>query len=370
MGENNSIEQDFVQLSKMAVNEQWEDARLFVARVLRRRRYESPGLTAELDSLLKSKSGRRNGVLRDQSRSFDATSRPTASTMVGSLVQRFDGDPEPPPILNPYTELLIEQLVQERRQASSLRKIGLAPSRSAIFEGPPGVGKTLAAKWIAERLGKPLFILDLASVMSSYLGQTGSNIRDALNYAKSEDCVLLLDEIDAIAKRRSDESDIGELKRLVTVFLQQIDNWPDTSLLLAATNHADVIDRALWRRFDTVIHFRLPDQEQLKDAVKRFFDRDVKAFSKWIDPIVLVSGNESFGAMEKTVYRFRRSYALKIGDPDELVTKYIAERARNLDSSERVRVAVSLFKLSKMSQHKVSELTGVARDTIRKYSKT
>ena len=104
--------------------------------------------------------------------------------------------------------------------------------------------------------------LDLASVMSSFLGRTGANIRAVLQHAQSKPCVLLLDEFDAIAKRRSDDSDVGELKRLVTVILQAIDDWPTQSLLVAATNHGDLLDPAVWRRFDVTLTFELPDLEQ------------------------------------------------------------------------------------------------------------
>ena len=97
------------------------------------------------------------------------------------------------------------------------------PTRSALFTGPPGVGKTLAAKWMARELGQPLAILDLSAVMSSFLGRTGSNVRAVLDFARDRRCILLLDEFDAVAKRRDDTSEIGELKRLVTVLLQEID---------------------------------------------------------------------------------------------------------------------------------------------------
>ncbi|KAG1531821.1 hypothetical protein G6F50_016490 [Rhizopus delemar] len=92
--------------------------------------------------------------------------------------------------------------------------MGLTPTRSAIFVGPPGVGKTLKARWLAAQLKVPLYVLDLTAVMSSLLGKSGTNLRAAIDFAKREPCVLLLDEIDAIAKRRSDDSDVGELKRL------------------------------------------------------------------------------------------------------------------------------------------------------------
>ena len=97
--------------------------------------------------------------------------------------------------------------------------------------------------------------------MSSYLGRTGSNIRHVLDYAKGVDGVLLLDELDAIAKRRDDATDVGELKRLVTVLLQEIDDWPSSGLLIAATNHPGLLDPAVWRRFELRVSFPMPGDD-------------------------------------------------------------------------------------------------------------
>jgi hypothetical protein len=137
----------------------------------------------------------------------------------------------------------LERVVTEWRGAACLREAGLNPTRSVLLSGPPGVGKTLAASWLAMELDVPLLTLDLATVMNSYLGKTGQNLRLVLNYALSTRSVLLLDEFDAIAKRRDDDSD-----------------WTGESLLVAATNHPDLLDPAVWRRFDLALTIDAPDQ--------------------------------------------------------------------------------------------------------------
>jgi hypothetical protein len=165
------------------------------------------------------------------------------------------------PILNAPTQGVLDLVLKEWRSLDVLMQEGLAPARMLLFCGQPGVGKTLAAHWLAQELKLPLLTLNLATVMSSYLGKTGNNVRAVFDHAISRPCVLLLDEFDAIAKRRDDDSDVGELKRLVNVLLQALDEWPANSLLIAATNHGDLLDPAVWRRFDHVLKFEAPTGE-------------------------------------------------------------------------------------------------------------
>lgn len=169
---------------------------------------------------------------------------------------------DPVPVFGADVLAAFEQIVAERRAADRLSSAGLAPAKSVLLSGPPGVGKTLGASWLAQELDLPLLTLDLATVMSSYLGKTGANIRMVLEHAQRNPCVLLLDEFDAIAKRRDDEGDVGELKRLVTVLLQAVDDWEPGSLLVAATNHPELLDPAIWRRFDVSVRIDLPMQAE------------------------------------------------------------------------------------------------------------
>jgi len=134
----------------------------------------------------------------------------------------------------------------------------MEPTRTLLLTGAPGVGKTMTARYLAGALGLPLLSVDLAALISSYLGRTGQNLRRALDHARTHPSVLLLDEFDALGKRRDDPSDVGELKRIVNVLLGELERWPSHSLFVAATNHPELLDRAVWRRFDRTLVIEPP----------------------------------------------------------------------------------------------------------------
>jgi len=258
------------------------------------------------------------------------------------------------------------QLIEERKQAKRLESLGLVPTRSAIFVGPPGVGKTITARWLASQLGVPFYVLDLTAVMSSLLGRSGGNLRAALDFAKRSPCVLLLDEIDAIAKRRSDDGDVGELKRLVTVILQEVDAWPAHSVLLAATNHPELIDPALWRRFDLELEFSSPSEPEIKAALTQFLAADIKHFNKWLDVLVLAFKGQSFSDIQREINRMRRGLALGLGNAKEQLEELLLKQTLHLEQGQKVELAVMLENSNALAQRAISALTGVSRDTIRK----
>lgn len=370
LDEMNEVQSDLAQIIRLALAEQSEDVRLFVARLVRKYRNTDPELAEQLDLYLRTKTHRASAPMRKAMQpALPTQTLPVDDESRLSLLKVFKDTPDrEQPLLSISLEETLSQLIQERRQTERLASMGLSPTRSAIFVGPPGVGKTLTARWLAAQLEVPLYVLDLTAVMSSLLGRSGSNLRTALDFAKRSPCVLLLDEIDAVAKRRSDETDIGELKRLVTVILQEVDEWPATGLLLAATNHPELIDPALWRRFDLVVNFKTPETPAVKAAIKRFLGPDFALFGRWIDILTFAFNGESFSDIERDIQRFRRAVALGTASDADLIEEFVKSRALVLDRQARIDLAVLLAKQTRLSQHTVSELTGVSRDTIRKYT--
>ncbi|MDP1635026.1 MAG: ATP-binding protein [Gallionellaceae bacterium] len=167
-------------------------------------------------------------------------------------------------ILSDATQTLLSEIIHEHNRADVLRSYGLRPAQKLLFCGPSGCGKTLAAEVIAHSLSLPLVIVRLDSVISSFLGETASNLRKVFDYVAQYPVVALFDEFDALAKDRGDAADHGELKRSVNAVLQMLDSYRGESLLIATTNYESLLDQAVWRRFDETLSFELPNLEQIK----------------------------------------------------------------------------------------------------------
>lgn len=186
-------------------------------------------------------------------------------------------------VLPESSNAAIEELLEEHRRADVLRSFGMKPSGKVIFHGPPGCGKTLAAEVIAFELDLPLAIVRLDALVSSFLGETAANLRKVFDFIAEYPMVALFDEFDAIGKERADSGEHGELRRVVNAVLQMMDAYQGKSLILAATNHEQILDSAIWRRFDETIDFPLPNTEQIQQilslklrGVRRQFELDEK----------------------------------------------------------------------------------------------
>lgn len=180
----------------------------------------------------------------------------------------------------------LEEIVQEFRNWEVLMSNGAFPARKVLFYGPPGCGKTLTANVIACELGLPLLYVRFDAVVSSFLGETASNIRKVFDYAKNDNWVIFFDEFDAIGRSRADSTEHGEIKRVVNTFLQQLDNFKGRSLIIAATNYEKSLDYALWRRFDEVLEFALPSTTEkltLCDLFMKKTNGPIHVFEQYID---------------------------------------------------------------------------------------
>jgi SpoVK/Ycf46/Vps4 family AAA+-type ATPase len=166
-------------------------------------------------------------------------------------------------VLYRKTARVLERVIQEQRARPRLEAHGLAPRRKALFYGPPGCGKTLAAAVLAGELTLPLVRIRVETIFSRYLGETAGLLAEIFQEMERVRAVYLFDEFDAIARRRADHQDVGEAKRVVSTFLQLLDSDTSGSLIVAATNISEQIDRAVFRRFDDVAEFPLPDAKLL-----------------------------------------------------------------------------------------------------------
>jgi len=184
-------------------------------------------------------------------------------------------------ILGKDTFEVIENVLEEYRREDLLRSYGMMPAEKILFFGPPGCGKTLSAEVMAYELNRPLAIVRLDSLVSSFLGETAANLRKIFDFIAKHKLVVLFDEFDALGKERDDGSEHGELRRVVNAVLQMMDSYDGKSIIIAATNHEQILDSAIWRRFDELVEFPILGKNQLEGllqlklrGVRREFDLD------------------------------------------------------------------------------------------------
>lgn len=163
----------------------------------------------------------------------------------------------------------LNQIIFEYKHREEFQKYGLKIANTVLFNGDPGVGKTWAATALAGELGLDMVYARWDSIVGSYLGSTGSNIRKVFEVAEGQPVVLFLDELDAVGKERGDKQDVGEINRVVINLLQNIDMFPNSSILIAATNHGHLLDSAIWRRFKT-LDIPLPGEEEREKLISYY----------------------------------------------------------------------------------------------------
>ncbi len=273
------------------------------------------------------------------------------------------------PVLPDVLHRRVDRLVREHQMRDRLVASGLAPTERILLIGVPGTGKTMTALHIAGRLGLPLLRAEPSVIITSLLGQSARNIARMFTYAGQQPCVLLLDELDAYARRRDDEHDIAEPKRLVNTLLLELDRWPAGSVLIAATNHPDLLDHAVMRRFEAVIPLPLPSQDARRRIVA-----EVLADTGWtVDELVLeIIGAATDGASgselkTKTLEALRAAVLGDCSIERALVEEFVRDRVKGRSVRAReVREVVALFghETLGMSQREIAELLEVSHVTV------
>lgn len=208
----------------------------------------------------------------------------------------------------------VGQLVEEQHRSDLLRAHGIQPRHRVLLSGPPGNGKTSIAEAIAEALAVQFFTVRYDALVGSYLGETNTRLARLFDYARTVPCVLFFDEFDAIGKERGDIHETGEIKRVVSFLLMQIDKLPSYVVTVAATNHAELLDRAVWRRFQ----LRLSLPQPSRDEMAMFLDRQ---FALWPDSPGMKSesvatklGSISYAEALEFCQTIRRQHILSLGE--------------------------------------------------------
>ncbi|WP_200814953.1 AAA family ATPase [Scatolibacter rhodanostii] len=271
------------------------------------------------------------------------------------------------PILMEDTFLELQNFIYERSKIEKLILEDITPPNSLLFVGDPGVGKTYSAKWLSYKLDLPLITMDLATSISSYLGRSGQNIKSIFDYARSFPAILLLDEIDSIAKKRDDSSDLGELKRLVNVLLKELETWPSQSVVIAATNHPDLLDKAIWRRFDRTVDFKLPGIQERQALLERYLGK----YYRLLSPAAIsfaIKQTDSINAADicKLCMHAKRKIVLEDSNPDlvifeEFCSGHFYSRNSKIEICKLLKEVNPAFSVRDISRITKISITSVSR---------
>jgi SpoVK/Ycf46/Vps4 family AAA+-type ATPase len=171
-------------------------------------------------------------------------------------------------VLDDVAAQQLARIIKEQRMLARIKEHGLSPRRKLLLVGPPGTGKTMTASALAGELGLPLFAVRLDSLITKFMGETAAKLRQVFDAIADIRGVYFFDEFDAIGSQRSAANDVGEIRRVLNSFLQMIEHDQSNSLIIAATNHPEVLDNALFRRFDDVVEYHLPTPEQALGLIR------------------------------------------------------------------------------------------------------
>ena len=253
---------------------------------------------------------------------------PASNSLSGPLVAEIDPERRIEDLLLPanVTEV-IGDLVEEQHRADMLRSRNLEPRNRVLLAGPPGNGKTSLAEAIADALNAPLVVVRYEGIIGSYLGETAQRIGQVFEYVRSRRCVLFFDEFDTVGKERGDRQETGEIKRVVSSLLLQIDALPSYVVVVTASNHPELLDRAVWRRFQIRLELPMPRRGQIEEWFRRFEARTGYGMSLSPRSLAMRLQGLSFAEIEDFGLDVVRRIVLD--EPDANVKKITSDRLRH-----------------------------------------
>ena len=251
---------------------------LIIALVKAGRHTADPRFRSTVEAIIAEERSKQHTALADQltaamvNGAHAQAPQPPGLTVVGDLL--YELAPErtlDSLVLPPLVRQEVGRVVEEHQRAELLRSYGMAPRHRILLVGPPGNGKTSLTHGLAHDLMVPLLVVRYEGLIGSYLGETATRLRKVFDYARQRACVLFLDEFDTVGKERGDIHETGEIKRVVSTLLLQMDQLPAHVVIVTATNHAELLDRAVWRRFEVRLHLPPPKPSEAAEFLGRLF---------------------------------------------------------------------------------------------------
>ena len=283
----------------------------------------------------------------------------------------IDYNPDPGDlILSEPVRMKLQDFIDTIQHKEEIDDMGLEFSQSLLLYGYPGCGKTSAASYVASVIQLPLVTARLDTLISSLLGATAKNIHKVFEYAKRQPCILFLDEFDAIAKARDDQYELGELKRVVNSLLQNIDDYCDEGILIAATNHQELLDSAIWRRFQSVIEMPRPGLSEIEQMMKMlpdFIDTSQIKDNQWKKIYKSLMGS-SYSDIKKISNNLSKKSLLS-NNVDLNMERIVAEIYLFKTHGEYSKEDMAMFMLEcGVPKKRVSAYTGFSRRKTDKYA--
>lgn len=230
------------------------------------------------EALIADERAKKHGILADRLGSIlhngspvaTALSKPAENGAGSFLIEQTPQRSLDSLVLVDEVAKLCRELIEEQHRSDLLKTYGLIPRHRILLAGTPGNGKTTLAEALAYELAVPLLVVRYESLIGSFLGETGGRLQKVFDYARTQRCVLFFDEFEVLGKERGDTGETGEIKRVVGTLLTQIDHLPEYVVTIVASNHPELLDRAVWRRFQLRINLPAPSRRQIETFIDRF----------------------------------------------------------------------------------------------------